>query len=82
MIRRVAGRLAHLVLVLWVVTTLTFVMFRLTPGDPTLNFLSPSFSEETRLALLRGFGLDQPIWFQYLLYIGNLLRGDLGKLPM
>ena len=78
MTRRIAGRLAHLVLVLWVVTTLTFVMFRLTPGDPTLNFLSPSFSEETRLTLLRGFGLDQPIWVQYLIYTGNLLRGDLG----
>lgn len=78
MARRLAGRLAHLLLVLWVVTTLTFAMFRLMPGDPTLNFLSPSFSDETRAALLRGFGLDRPLWEQYLIYMGNLLRGDLG----
>ena len=78
MIRHAAGRLGHLALVLWVVTTLTFVLFRLMPGDPTLNFLSPSFSQETRAALLKGFGLDRPLWEQYLVYIGNLLRGELG----
>jgi len=75
--RHALGRLGHLVLVLWVVTTLTFVLFRLMPGDPTLNFLSPSFSQETRAALLKGFGLDRSIWEQYLIYLGNLMRGEL-----
>ena len=78
MARLALGRLGHLLLVLWVVTTLTFVLFRLMPGDPTLNFLSPSFSEETRAALLKGFGLDRSLWEQYLIYLGNLLRGELG----
>ena len=78
MARLALGRLGHLALVLWVVTTLTFVMFRLMPGDPTLNFLSPSFSEETRAALLKGFGLDRSLWEQYLIYLGNLLHGELG----
>ena len=64
---------------LWVVITLTFVLFRLMPGDPTLNFLSPSFSQETRAALLKGFGLDRSIWEQYLIYLGNLVRGELGQ---
>jgi peptide/nickel transport system permease protein len=65
--------------VLWAVSSLTFILFRLTPGDPTLNFLSPSFSEETRAALLKGFGLDKPLWEQYLIYMNNLLHGDLGQ---
>ena len=60
-------------------SSLTFVLFRLTPGDPTLNFLSPSFSEETRAALLKGFGLDKPLWEQYFIYMNNLLHGDLGQ---
>jgi len=77
-IRHATERLGHLVLVLWVVITLTFVLFRLMPGDPTLNFLSPSFSEETRAALLKGFGLDKPLWDQYLIYMANLLHGELG----
>jgi peptide/nickel transport system permease protein len=71
--------LGHLLLVLWVVASLTFVLFRLMPGDPTLNFLSPTFSEETRQALLKGFGLDRPLWEQYFIYMGNLLRGELGQ---
>ena len=78
MARRLLGRLGHLLLVLWAVVSLTFVLFRLMPGDPTLNFLSPSFTEETRAALLRSFGLDRPLWEQYAIYVGNLLRGELG----
>ena len=79
MARLVADRVGHLLLVLWVVTTLTFLLFRLMPGDPTLNFLSPNFTEETRVALLQSFGLDKPLWQQYLIYLGQLLRGDFGR---
>lgn len=79
MARHVLERLGHLLLVLWAVTTLTFVLFRLMPGDPTLNFLSPTFDEETRQALLRSFGLDRPIWEQYFIYMGNLFQGELGR---
>ena len=78
MAHRAAERLVHMVLVLWAVASLTFIVFRLMPGDPTLNFLSPTFSEETRAALLRSFGLDKPLWQQYLIYMANLLHGDLG----
>jgi peptide/nickel transport system permease protein len=79
MLRHLADRFGHLLLVLWVVTTLTFFLFRLMPGDPSLNFLSPNFTEETRAALLHGFGLDKPLWQQYLLYFGQLLHGDFGQ---
>jgi peptide/nickel transport system permease protein len=65
--------------VLWVVATLTFLLFRLMPGDPTLNFLSPTFTDETRAALLKSFGLDKSLWQQYLIYLGQLLRGDFGR---
>lgn len=64
---------------LWAVATLTFLLFRLMPGDPTLNFLSPTFTDETRAALLKSFGLDKPLWEQYLIYLGQLLRGDFGR---
>src|ERR1700756_5145557 len=49
------------------------------PGDPTLNFLSPTFTEEMRAALLKSFGLDKPLWEQYVIYLGQLLRGDFGQ---
>jgi peptide/nickel transport system permease protein len=79
MARLAVERLGHLLLVLWAVTTLTFVLFRLMPGDPTLNFLSPTFNEETRAALLQSFGLDRPLWQQYLIYLNNLVHGELGR---
>ena len=71
--------MVHLLLVLWVVASITFLLFRLMPGDPTLNFLSPTFTDETRAALLKNFGLDKPLWEQYLIYLGQLLRGDFGR---
>lgn len=76
--RLLLGKLGHLTFVLWAVASLAFLMFRLMPADPTLNFLSPTFSDETRATLLRSFGLDRPLWEQYAIYLGNLLRGDLG----
>lgn len=79
MLRYALDRLGHLLLVLWVVASLTFLMFRLMPGDPTLNFLSPTFSDEMRAALLKSFGLDKPFWQQYLIYIGQLLHGNFGQ---
>ena len=77
-LRLVAERLGFLVLTVWIVTTITFVLFRLMPGDPTLAYLSPTFNDDTRRALLASFGLDKPLWQQYLIYMGNLLQGDLG----
>ena len=78
MARRTLERVGHFVFVLWAVATLTFFLFRLMPGDPTLNFISPTFSEETRGALLHSFGLDKSLPEQYLIYFGHLLRGDFG----
>ncbi len=79
MARHALDRLGHLLLVLWAVSSLTFVLFRLMPGDPTMNFISPQFSAEMRAALLADFGLDKPLWEQYVIYMGNLLQGNFGQ---
>ena len=79
MTARILSRLGRLVFVLWVVATLTFFLFRLMPGDPTLNFISPTFDDATRAALMQNFGLDKPLGVQYLIYMRNLLAGDLGR---
>ncbi len=76
--RGILARLGHFAFVLWSVATITFFLFRLMPGDPTLNFISPTFSEEMRATLLHSFGLDRSLADQYLIYFGNLLRGDFG----
>ena len=72
-------RLVQAAFVLWVVATLCFLMFRLMPGDPTLNYIDTSMTEEQRQGMLVAFGLDKPLHVQYLIYLRNLLQGELGS---
>ena len=63
---------------LWVVATSLFFAFRLLPGDPTTSVIAPQMSASARAELASQYGLDQPLSVQYLLYMKNLLTGDLG----
>ena len=79
MARFIAGRLLQGIVVVFVVVTLTFILFRLAPGDPfTRMGQSSSASEEFKAQARRNLGLDQPLHTQYLRYITNVARGDLG----
>jgi len=71
-------RLIWLPVVLWAVASLTFLVLRLVPGDPlaTVAMLVLDTSQLDRVRSL--WGLDQPIWEQYLRFMSNLLHGDLG----
>jgi peptide/nickel transport system permease protein len=64
--------------VLWVIATILFLLFRLAPGDPTVAFIDPTFSEEQEQALRARFGLDKSLSEQYVIYLKNLAQGDLG----
>ncbi|MBM3571308.1 MAG: ABC transporter permease [Alphaproteobacteria bacterium] len=76
--RLLAERVLQTVLTLWAVATVLFLMFRLLPGDPTLNYIDTGFTEDQRQALLRQFGLDRSLFDQYLIYLASLARGKLG----
>jgi peptide/nickel transport system permease protein len=71
-------RLAQTVVVLWVIVTILFLIFRLMPGSPLVAYIDPTFTEEQQEAIKRSFGLDQPLPVQYLIYLKNLALGDLG----
>lgn len=58
--------------------TVTFLLLRLLPGDPALAIASPNMTDETRAVLLTQYGLDQPLIVQYLLYLGQMVQGNLG----
>ena len=63
-------------LTLFVLISLTFFMMRMLPGDP---FLGDKTVSPTTLANMNAkYGLDKPVFIQYLTYIGNCVRGDLG----
>ncbi len=61
------------------VTTLVFFMIALTPGDPARIMLGERANPEQLAQLRAELGLDQPLIKQYGLYLGRVIRGDLGK---
>jgi peptide/nickel transport system permease protein len=75
----VLSRALQTILVLWVVATLLFLIFRLMPGNPLVAYIDPTFTEDMERALKREFGLDQPLHVQYGIYLRNLLRGEFGR---
>lgn len=72
-------RLLLLVPVLLGVSIVIFLSIRLIPGDPAEalagEFAPPEYVDEIR----RAYGLDRPLHVQYFIYMGRLLRGDLGR---
>ena len=60
------------------VATVVFSLLRLLPGDPATVIAGPTATPESIANIRHQLGLDQPIWQQYLGFLGRLLRGDLG----
>lgn len=75
----VAQRLLYLVPVLLAVSLLTFLIASLLPGDLAYTILGDQATPEKVEALRRDMGLDQPIWWRYLSWLGNVLQGDFGR---
>src|SRR5436853_342381 len=75
----VARRLLYLVPVLIAVTLLTFLIASLLPGDLAYVILGDQATPEKVEALRQDMGLDQPIWWRYLSWLGHVLEGDFGR---
>lgn len=63
---------------LWGILTLLFLLLHLAPGDPTTAFFNPNVSPEVIEQMRRNFGLDQPLYVQYVRWLGSFLTGDFG----
>jgi peptide/nickel transport system permease protein len=81
MARFFAGKGVQYALVLLFAITLNFLLPRMMPGSP-LVFLAGEdvgfMSADQRAQLIEAFGLDRPLWRQYVIYLAGLVRGDLG----
>ncbi len=75
--RFVAVRLLHAVVVLFLVATIAFFLLHLAPGDP-FAFDQSSVPEHVRDRMRAEFGYDRPVFEQYVRYLGNVARGNLG----
>lgn len=76
MIRFILKRLLHAIPLLFIIATVTFFMIRLAPGGPfdDERVVPPEILKH----LNTRYHLDDPLWEQYLLYMSNAIRGDLG----
>lgn len=75
----VGHRLLHLVPVLVGISIISFLLIKLSPGDPIRLLLGDRATEDAVAAVRERYGLDRPLIEQYLVYLGNLFEGDLGR---
>lgn len=75
MLKYTLKRVFIALITLWVLITATFFLMKLLPGDPFQNDKVPVEIQERQREF---YGLNKPVFEQYLTYLGNLLRGDLG----
>lgn len=76
MLAYIFRRLLSGVLTIWFIATATFIAMHAVPGDPLAN--DKAMSPQIRANLEARYGLDQPLYRQYGIFLGNMLRGDFG----
>ena len=76
--RYVIRRLLQAIPLLILLSIFLFALIHLMPGGPTGVFFNPRLSAAGRAALRARMGLDDPVWLQYLKWVGNLLTGNFG----
>ena len=77
MVGYLAGRIFQAFLALWFIATLVFILSR-AAGDPAELFTANLAAPEAEQMMRQRLGLDQPFYKQYVIYMGQLVRGDLG----
>lgn len=79
MTRYIARRLMLTIPVMLLVSVIVFTLINLIPGDPALLFAGNEAGKDVVEALRKQMGLDKPLVVRYLIWLGRLLHGDLGK---
>lgn len=71
-------RIFNLLILLIIISFLSFLMIHLAPGDPTQLFISPQVRPEDLATIKENLGLNKPVFIQYLLWLKNILSGNWG----
>ncbi len=78
MLKYIARRLLLSIPVIIGITILSFIIMKLSPGDPLANFINPSISMEDLEVSREALGLNDPLFVQYFKWIGQVVRGNFG----
>ncbi|MBB5665940.1 peptide/nickel transport system permease protein [Rhizobium leguminosarum] len=65
--------------VIFGISVVTFILVRLIPGDPARNILGTRATPAALASIRAQYGLDQPMWLQYVYFLKNLANGEMGK---
>ena len=76
MLKYVLTRILSALVTIFFIITITFFLMKAIPGNPCAAEKMPN--PEIEAAMMAKYGLDQPLWKQYIIYLGNFLRGDFG----
>ncbi|MBD5451526.1 MAG: ABC transporter permease [Lachnospiraceae bacterium] len=76
MVKYIAKRVGLAIVTIWAVATITFFLMNMVPGGPFLS--EKAISPQATAALEAKYGLDKPLFQQYLTYMGDALHGDFG----
>jgi peptide/nickel transport system permease protein len=76
--RYLAWRLASFVVIILAVSIGAFFLVHLLPGNPAITILGPNATAQNIVAVDRQLGLNHPLWAQYFVWLGNVVRGNLG----
>src|SRR3954454_13976246 len=74
----VIRRILLMIPILLGVTFVTFLLTQVIPSDPAVAIAGDTATDEQVEAIRQRLGLDQPVWVQYVTYVGRLVSGDLG----
>ncbi|NOV03431.1 ABC transporter permease [Paenibacillus planticolens] len=77
MVKFILRRFLYALITLWLIASFTFVLMKNLPGNP-LGEGAERIPKATRDMLLKQYGLDKPLWEQYLTFMNNIIHGDLG----
>lgn len=76
MLKYFVKRILSALITIFFIITITFFLMKAIPGDPFASEKMPN--PEVRAAMMAKYGLDKPLLSQYLIYLGNFIRGDFG----
>ncbi len=78
MVKYIAKKIGYMIVTLWIILTVTFFLMNTMPGDPTQSSMKV-LPEAVVENLKARWGLDKPVTEQYVIYLKNLLRGEMGE---
>lgn len=75
----IVRRIIYTIFTIFAVATILFFIFRIMPGDPTAQVISPALDEAAQERMKEAFGLDKPVYIQYILYLKGLVTLEWGR---